>query len=48
MSEKEPKTSLTLYLPISVKKKLEEKAREKGVSISQFISSLVEEEEPSS
>jgi len=47
MSEKEPKTSLTLYIPISVKKKLEEKAKEKGMSISQFICFLVEEK-PSS
>jgi predicted HicB family RNase H-like nuclease len=47
MSEKEPKTSLTLYIPVSVKKKLEEKAKEKGVSMSQYISSLIEEEKPS-
>jgi len=48
MSEKEPKTSLTLYIPVSVKKKLEEKAKEKGMSISQYISFLIEEEKPSS
>ena len=47
MSEKELKTSLTLYIPVSVKKKLEEKAKEKGMSISQYISFLIQEK-PSS
>jgi hypothetical protein len=37
----ETKTSLTLYIPISVKQQLKEYAKQENMSVSQFITFLV-------